>query len=255
MIRRLIHTDEKPALIRLHLAARRPVRLILKARDPMRSFSDYMSRRVPLRGARTVDIPLPVSPKRLEILLWEESGGGFSVEGVERLELKANEHWAQPQQHRFMAFAVDFAQKAGHAKLGFHSSPKDEFLIQYLPSIRDDSGKKLVTPARINRLMPRIQVSREQFRRFSIPVRVAILAHEGCHYFLDTRSETEADLCGLRHYLALGFPRIEAAYALTKVFGLFPDSLGPDQIGRVQKALDFLQSAFPKPQTLDSWQK
>ena len=74
----------------------------------------------------------------------------------------------------------------------------------------------------------------------SIPVRIAILSHEGCHFFLNTRSEKEADLCGIRYYLDYGFPKIEAVYAATKVFAMRPDAIGKAHVNRTKDIMQFI---------------
>ena len=88
--------------------------------------------------------------------------------------------------------------------------------------------------------MPRVQISQRLFKTFTIPVRVAILSHEGCHWFLNSRSETTADLCGIRHYLDYGFPKIEAVYAATKIFSLHPELVGKFQVKRTKDIIQFI---------------
>lgn len=141
-----------------------------------------------------------------------------------------------------MNFAIDFAQKAGYVDPGFYSSKDFEFLIHYLPIITNDDGKELITPARIHRNMPRVQLSKRLFDQFSIPVRIAILAHEGCHYFNNTRSEKEADLCGIKYYLDAGFPSIEAMYAATEVFLKHPETVNQVHTTRARDIRSFIDS-------------
>ncbi len=224
------------------------------AYDPTRPHTHYLRRMLPFKpelfstgpAQREVLIPLPVSPKHLEIELLNKNAAGddsfFQVDSIRMEKMPAAEIWASQERHRFMDFAIGFAQKAGYVSPGFYTSPDSEFLIQYLPVITDEQGEEQVTPARIHRHMPRVQLSRRQFRNFSIPVRVAILAHEGCHFFLNTRSEKEADLCGIRYYLDYGFPAIEAVYATTKVFSQHPESVGIPHIMRTRDIMQFIDS-------------
>ena len=72
-------------------------------------------------------------------------------------------------------------------------------------------------------------------------MRLAILAHEACHFFLDTRSEERADLCGMAWYLDTGYPKIEAVYAATKVFGQFPGLVGERELERTRTLLEFIK--------------
>ncbi|MEL7145395.1 MAG: hypothetical protein AAFO69_03435 [Bacteroidota bacterium] len=213
--------------------------------DPTRPNTDYFRRKVHFKsaGKRSLQILMPLSPKHCVLELFNKRTGGdeyFQVNDFKVTPLAKPQVWGSPARHQFMEFAFDFAQKAGYTKTGFYDSPNHEFLFQYLPTIRDGSGKEVITPARIHRQMPRVQLSQKMFRKYSIPIRVFILAHEGCHYFLNTRSQTRADLCGLKYYLDYGFPRIEGVYAATQIFAGHPMHVGSSQIKRTKDIIDFI---------------
>ena len=221
--------------------------------DPNRPNTHYFRRRVPFRASqfkngkahREIHIPLPVSPKTLEVELFDKHTGydeGFQIDQFEIEKMPPAEVWATPERHKYMDFAIQFAQKAGYVPSGFYNSPDNEFLIQYLPAITDPEGDELVTPARIHRQMPRVQLSRRMFTQFTVPVRVAILSHEGCHFFRNTRSEKAADLCGIKYYLDYGFPTIEAVYAATKVFMQHPETVAQPHITRAKDIMDFIDN-------------
>jgi hypothetical protein len=231
-------------LITLQLSLKKPMELGLLAFDPSKPNTHYLRRKFNVEaGHKEVNIPLPVSPKKLMIELSEKFSGSdkhIQLDNVEVNPFPEGEIWAAQERHRFMDFAIGFAQKAGYVNTGFYHSPDYEFLIHYVPVIQDE-GKELVTPARIRQNMPRVQLSQKSFRLFSIPVRVAILAHEACHFFRNTRSEREADLCGIKYYLDSGFPEVEAVYAATKVFNMHPDTVGPVHIRRSRDILEFIK--------------
>ena len=213
--------------------------------DPLHPYTDYFRRKAFLEEGqqRKIYIPLPVTPEELELEIYDKKTGdaaGITIKDVKIIPMQAAKLWATPEQQRFMDFAIQFAQKAGYVPAGFYDSPTGEFLFQYLPGIVDAYGKELITPARINRKMPRVQISQRLFKTFTIPVRVAILSHEGCHWFLNSRSETTADLCGIRHYLDYGFPKIEAVYAATKIFSLHPELVGKFQVKRTRDIIQFI---------------
>ena len=199
-------------IIKLTINAFRPLTLGIKAFDPSTRYSHYLRRKVTFKehqfnkgiATRELEIRLPISPKKLLLELKNKTNGNdedFEVKNLKVEKMPPSEVWASSERHRFMDFAINFAQQCGNTPTGYYPSPNDQFLIQYLPAITDNYGKELVTPARISRAMPRVQLSQRLFQQFSIPVRVAILAHEGCHYFKNTRSEKEADLCGIKYYL------------------------------------------------------
>ena len=194
---------------------------------------------------RSIQIPLPVSPMKLELEVYDKRTGDDA--GIRLLDFKVilmgqPKIWTTPEQQRYMDFSIQFAQKAGYVNTGFYDSEESEFLFQYLPSIKDSNGQELITPARTHRKMPRVQISQRLFKQFTIPVRVAILAHEGCHWFLNTRSQTTADLCGMRQYLDYGFPKIEAVYAATKIFSMHPELVGAAQVKRTKEIIQFIDN-------------
>lgn len=240
-----IPSGERRFLIRLRIKANMPFELGLQVYDPRYQNSFYLRRKAIFKtpSTREFRIALPVSPEVLELAVFDKNSDedyAFKVDDFKIEELPITPIWAKAYEHRFMEFAIDFAQKAGYIATGFYDSPDQEFLFQYLPMITDAFGKELITPARTHRKMPRVQISQRLFKDYSIPVRIAILAHEGCHWFLNTRSQTEADLCGMKQYLDYGFPTIEAVYAVTKVFGKNPELVGPNHIKRTQDILDFI---------------
>ncbi len=230
--------------IALTLRAIQRVSLGIRVYDPDRPNTHYFRRKAQLQQGqqRQLFIPLAVSADFLELELYDKQSPedevpialtNFTIQKMPPVQV-----WMTPERRRFLEFAISFAQKAGYTPTGFYDSPKGEFLFQYLPSITDAEGKELITPARISRKMPRVQLSQRLFKTFTIPVRVFILAHEGCHWFLNTRSEKTADLCGIRQYLDYGFPKIEAVYAATKIFSLHP--VGTAQLQRTKDIMAFI---------------
>lgn len=247
----MIPTHRKSVQLLLTIEAEHPLVLGIKAEDPLHPFSHYLRRKVPFKSwrfgsgsaVRELKLPFPVTPETLALEIEAKNPAhaeAFRVSKVSVEPLPAPAVWADEERHRFMNFAIDFAQKAGYVSPGFYHSPAYEFLIHYMDTIRDPLGNSLVTPARIHRKMPRVQLSQDLFQRYSIPVRVAILSHEACHFFLNTRSETTADLCGIRYYLDAGFPSIEAVYATTQVFGMHPGSIGATHVERTRDIIDFI---------------
>ncbi len=250
-------TNGKRLKVKVTLSAPAPIAIAIRAYDPSRPDTYYLRRAMRLepeagskRAERAITLPMPISPKLLALEVVEKrsqregnaSGKGFTVEGVKVKAMSPAQVWATPDMHSFMGFAVNFAQKAGYARPGFYNSKDYGFLIQYLPIIQGPLGNELVTPARVSRHMPRIQISQRLFKDFTVPVRVAILMHEACHYLKDTRSEKKADLCGIKAYLDLGFPSIEAVYAATKVFSMSPGTVGRPHIDRTKDIIKFIDN-------------
>lgn len=243
-------TASRRLILDLDLRAHAPTAASVVVYDPTKPHTDYFRRRMKFPQAaskgyqdRRLTVPLPLTPERLELEIDTPNSSDLDLRDVQVRPMPPMAVWASPERHRFMEFVMDFAQKAGYAKPGFYASPNDEFLIQYLPSIQDEQGKDLVTPARIHRLMPRIQASRQQMVRFTVPMRVAVFSHEVSHFMFNTRSEKKADLNGIDYFVHFGFPRIEGIYALTKIFLQHRDSVGPAHLQRVRD-VDALLSQF-----------
>jgi hypothetical protein len=252
-----LETNNQRIVVNISVSVKRPVKLGAIIYDPHKSHTHYIRRKIPFdyELQREISLPLPVTPEKALMEIYNKETPtapdyGFNVEHLSMEPLENEDVWASPERHRYMEFAIDFARKAGYVSPGFYHSKNYEFLIHYVPTITDDDGRELVTPARIQRQMPRVQISQRLFRQFSIPVRVAILAHEGCHYFLNTRSEKMADFCGLRYYIDSGFPSIEAFYAASQVFLSHPDTIGHGHIVRTRAIDEFIENYIKQKQSL-----
>lgn len=240
--------------VKIGIRAYQPCALGVTCYDPTRPNTDYIRRRVPFSeslfggadpGYKEFTLPFPLSPDQLMVELYDKSYGDDKTFRIEKFELEkmpARAVWAEPEVHRFIHFAQDFAIRAGYLSPGVYDSADGDFLIQYLPVIEDPFGNPLVTPARTNRRSGRIQVSQSAFSRYTIPVRLIVLFHERYHFQIPTRLEKPADLHGLRLYLDLGFPRTEAVYATTKIFGAHPESVGASHRNRVRDIVNFIDN-------------
>ncbi len=242
-----IPSNKNSFVIKLVIEAHLPFELGIRVYDPRYENTFYFKRKARFKKSNTkreFSIALPVSPEVLEMELYDKQAAdnyAFKVSTFTIDKLVKPAIWATEEQHRFMEFAIAFSQKAGYISPGFYDSGQQEFLFQYLSTITDAFGNELITPARTHRKMPRVQISQRLFLDYTIPIRIAILAHEGCHWFLNTRSQKTADLCGIKQYLDYGFPRIEAVYAVTKVFGKHPEMAGKNQVQRTKDVVEFIE--------------
>ena len=242
---------EQPFKLTVILRAERPVEVVLLGFDAYIDNSVYFSRKVNFdkehlrmgRDSREIVLSMPLSPQKLIVQIYNAFTGDnsdFVVEDISVDILPSQQLWVEPQMQRYIDFVSDFVKKVGEYKPGFYPSNNGEFLIQLLPVIRDEFGNELITPARINRGTGRIQLSREAIMPLSIPIRVFILMHEIKHFSIPTRSEKQADLGGLKIYLDLNFPKIEAVYAATKVFDMHPENVGVGHKRRVMDIQSFI---------------
>jgi len=249
-----IPSHQQQFKVKVGIRAYEPCALGVNCYDPSHPNTDYIRRRIPFGaelfqnrrgGYREFTLPFPLSPDQLMVEFYNKADGddsSFKLETFELEKMPARAVWAEPEVHRFIDFAQDFAIKAGYLPTGVYDSADGDFMIQYLPVIADGFGNTLVTPARTNRKSGRIQVSQSAFTRYTVPVRMIVLFHERYHFQLPTRLEKPADLHGLRLYLDLGFPRTEAVYATTKIFGSHPESVGVGHRNRVRDIVDFIDN-------------
>lgn len=240
--------------VKVGIRAYEPCALGVKCYDASKPNTDYIRRRVPFTadlfkrrnpGYKEFTLPFPLSPDQLMVEMYDKVYGDDKIFRIEKFELEkmpVRSVWAEPEVHRFINFAQDFAIKAGYLPTGVYDSSDGDFLIQYLPIIADEFGSPLVTPARTNRKSGRIQVSQSAFAKYTIPVRMIVLFHERYHFQIPTRLEKPADLHGLRLYLDLGFPRTEAVYATTKIFNSHPESVGSGHAKRVKDIVNFIDN-------------
>ena len=246
--------------LRVGIRALQPFDLAVRCFDAGPPNTHFIRRRIPFsealvkgpsRGYREFTLPFPLSPSTLMVEFYDKWTGqdhNFKIETFEVHKMEPHQVWAEPEIHRFIDFAQNFALKAGYVPTGMYDSKDGEFLIQYLPHILDDAGQVMVTPARTNRRTGRLQVAQIPFRTYTIPIRMMVLFHERYHYQIPTRLEKPADLHALKLYLDLGFPRTEALYATTKIFLAHPESVGLAHAIRVRDAKAFIDDYSHKHQ-------
>lgn len=133
----------------------------------------------------------------------------------------------------FAKFAYDLSEDAGFipAKNSIYVSPDGKFRVDYKDVIRDDKGRELATPARVNANTGIIEISKKYFLRFSVFGRFAILWHEWAHVYKNSVPEDEkmADKWAISYYLGLGCPKIEILRVFLKTFQNTPSDLNVER--------------------------
>ena len=126
-----IPSQYKPLTVSLKLEANDDVIMGIWVYQPNRPNTHYFRRKVSMdKGElRTIQVPLPVSPNRLVLEIYDKrssSDARFKLKDISIEPLNHKRTWASPERHRFMEFAIDFAQKAGYLKPGFYPSKDDD---------------------------------------------------------------------------------------------------------------------------------
>ena len=233
----LFKTKQKPLTLMIEVATNSPQKIQVQVQDINKPNTFYTDRWSTIEGRERFFVRLPLSPYEALISVYNAEVGNmrqgqdssFKVVKVDAQPLKRKMDcvdWNNPKIRDFVQFAQQFSENAGILSAGkfpngsTYISDEGNFRIDYFDDIRTKRGLLIPTPARISQSKGIIQVSKEHYKKFTVPMRMAILLHEFSHFYLNKNmeDETEADLNGLLIYLALGFPRIEAYQSFLTTF-------------------------------------
>lgn len=229
-----------------------PTKVRIKIFDEQKPKIVFTDRYKTINSSFTFQVNMPITSKSVIISVYDDKKGNTRQDQEKNIRVVAVDK--TPLQKRIdvvdihnptIAYFVDFAQRfcynAPYLEANkSYQSDNGGFMIEYLPSIIDSKGRELTTPARISRLTGRIQVSKKQFEKFTVPMRFAILCHEFSHFYVneDMTDETEADINGLLIYLGLGYPRIEALEAFYEVFDNYPSEENKRRSDKIRNFID-----------------
>ena len=191
-------------------------------------------------GESTYYVRMPICPDVAYIELNSDSDK-VEIVDIEVLDLPTD--YSSPLFDRkdvmsFIDFAEEFSYSASHLETNAEYSSDDEvYTINYLPKIINSEGRVEDTPARISQQSGLIEVSKADFLRYTIPMRLAILLHEFSHFYLNVNmeDEVEADKNSLILYMGLGYPRIDAYNVYLDVFEGTPTELNKERYSALQK--------------------
>lgn len=242
-----ITLSNEPIRLRVKVGTESPKKVGIRVTDidnPKRVFTD---RYKTIDGSLELSVRMPLSPKvaLVEVYAKDGSSDGFFLESVEKLPLERKMDKNDIASVAIRSF-VDFAERLSYnldsMEPGHYRSDDGEFIIKVSNQITNKNGEVINTPARINRYIGVIEISKSALLPMTIPMRFAILCHEFSHYFLNEKidDEMEADLNGLLIFLALGYPRIEAMQAFTETFQGSPTQLNGERTKMIEQfIIDF----------------
>lgn len=235
----------------------------LIVRDAYKPFTVYTDRTKHINGTGILYVRMPQSPEKAMVEIYNQVNGNlpkmqddntFRLVNIEKQTLKRKFSVGQLSSNvrGFVKFAQWFCENAGVLSAGssVYISDDNKFRIDYVDIIRDrNSSKPKSTPARISQSTGVIEISKHQFKTFTIPMRMAILLHEFSHFYINknAKDEVEADLNALLIYLGLGYPRIEAHYAFLKVFINSPSDQNLDRHKKITAFIDNFENMNIKP--------
>ncbi len=242
------YIGNQPCTLKIVLETQSPEKLWIKFSDASQNHTFYTKRYAVVDGEQSFSIRMPQSPDKGLLIIYNDKntlGKGEDDKSFRLIETSLLPLTVEPLQlskstKNFVHFAQEFSERAGilsaSKKGDVYKSDDRKFTIEYFTDILDEKGRPVGTPARINKYTGVIQVSHKQFKDMSVPMRMAILLHEFSHFWINSNpsSEIQADINGLRIYLALGYPRIDAYNVFLNVFKTVEN---PETIKRF-KALD-----------------
>ena len=179
---------------------------------------------------------MPISPEVADVIVYNADRGlskrdkSFKVVDIRIMPLQINSlKKLSKRTLSFVKFAEEFCNECGYLPASMdgetYRSNNGKFRIDYFDVIRTSGTTKVLgTPARISQVTGKIEVSAKAFRKYTIPMRMAILLHEYSHYYENSvpSDESEADINGLRIYFSRGYPKISAYNVFLNVFKRSP---------------------------------
>ena len=215
-----------------------PEDISIIAKDFHKQNTYYLSRNGVVNGYREYELKFPQTPKLLVFSIFNTKKGNspngedksFKITKFEAKDLKTSPLWADKDIYSFVKFAQEFSANAsvlsaGDFKPSIYRSDDGKFCIDYYNKIRSKkTGEFVSTPARIGHSSGVIEISKQDFEKYTVPMRMVILLHEFSHKYMNPKigkeisDEVSADINALNIYLSLGYPHIEAQYAFLKVF-------------------------------------
>jgi len=240
-----ITLNEKPTKLKLVITTPYKEKLWIKVKDAERPNTYYTIRYGFVEGKQEFVVLMPQAPEKAQVCVFNDNNGNipndtsFSVVEIKAIPYKVKSPNFSKKTESFVKFAQEFSDECGYLsaspKGDIYTSNNGKFRIDYFDKIRNSSGKVIQTPARISQLNGRMEVSAEQFKEFTIPMRMAILCHEYSHYYVNTNpsNESEADRNGLNIYLKLGYPKIDIYNVFLNVFKKSPTMLNKERFDKL----------------------
>ena len=242
-----IQTRYDEMCLKVVVKVKTPTKVTIKIVDEEKSKIVFTDRYKTIHNTETFYIRLPLTSNSVVLSVYDESKGNLSKEQEKNISVVSIEKTPLEKRmdvvdikNKNVAYFVDFAQRFCFNSSYLqpnksYQSDNGQYIIEYLPSIVNNNGKELTTPARISKVTGRIQVSKKQFDDYTVPMRFAILCHEFSHFYVNKNmdDESEADINGLLIYLGLGYPRIEGYQAFLEVFKDAPNESNKKRFDRI----------------------
>jgi len=239
--------NEQPTKLKIVIETKFKEKIWIQVRDANRKNTYYTKRYGFVDGKEEFVVLMPQAPMEAIVMVFNDNNGmirndsSFKVSEVVATPYKVPRYNFSKKTQAFVKFAQEFSDACGYLSSSpqgdVYMSNNGKYRIDYFDQIRNVNGVVLKTPARISQVNGRIEVSAEQFRGMTIPMRMAILLHEYSHFYLNKNpsNEVEADLNGLNIYLKLGYPKIDIYNVFLNVFKTAPSEPNKRRFEKLDK--------------------
>ena len=238
-MRTLVATNKVPVSIVLGIRTKQPETIVIIISSVRKPNTNYIYRVSKVDGYREFNLNMPQSPNGAVVTIFNPKYGNlkanqdpsFRIEKFITEDLQQCDIELTNDDVNFIDFAQFISENAGvlsatiKGEPSIYRSKNGKFQIDYFNQIFDrKTGEVLTTPARIGHSTGIIEVSKKDFIKYTVPMRMIILLHEYSHKYKNPQLnkpigyETGADINALSMYLALGYSPAEAHYAFLHVF-------------------------------------
>jgi hypothetical protein len=208
-----------------------------------------------------LQVPMPLSPQNCIVSIYDDVTGrddSFKLISIKKYGLRQFLQALDLGNQKLRIF-IDFAQRfcynagvlpANTGKEKYCSRDPDQiYKLCYLPILINPENKmEDVTPARFDTHNKWFEASKRLMSSYTVPGRFCIMCHEDGHESEndDPANEKEADLTGLRTYLALGYSKIEAIKTYSTTFASLPvdDPNARDRYAAINNYIDDFYNEF-----------
>lgn len=225
-----------------------PERIVVKVKHPRKPNTYYFDTAPMISGKDVFVIKIPKMPEYVLIRIYNEKNGNLDFDntfkvgkisvGPIKLSFAINKIM-DDNVARFARFSDWFAENAAilSAQNSIYGSKDGRFRIDYKDVIRDESGRALRTPARVNGKTKIIEIAKKYYLTYTVPGRKAWLWHEFAHVWKNKNpvDEFEADRNAIMIYLGMGNPTVEAYNVFLKMANNSPSNLNRERYDALNK--------------------
>ena len=254
-----IPSNNIPFIINITVSAPQPTMIACQAYDANKPDTIYLQREgrieTPNKNGGYTDtytLRFPISPDTMYL----DIQGDCTIDKMQTDDLKTCPQWMDKNLAEFLPFCEWFCTNAGifsasvpgRFEYSTYKSRNGNFRIDYYDILRDEQGNPVSTPARVGHDTGKIEVSKEHFKGYTVPVREVVLLHEYSHKFVNPLvgrpigDEISADLQALGIFLNSGNSPVEARYAYLSIFGLANNDQNTERYAMIDKFINDHQS-------------